>query len=67
MYMYLPMRAEYLTQGISFFLRWPEYFQVAESPTGKIMGYIMGKSGIHWATCVCGRIKGTGSKTQLHI
>ena len=44
--MYLPMRAEYLTQGISFFLRWPEYFQVAESPTGKIMGYIMGKSEI---------------------
>lgn len=24
--------------------RWPEYIQVAESPTGKIMGYIMGKS-----------------------
>lgn len=23
---------------------WPEYFQVAESPTGKVMGYIMGKS-----------------------
>ncbi len=24
--------------------RWPEYFQVAESPSGKIMGYIMGKA-----------------------
>ena len=24
--------------------RWPEYFQVAESPSGKIMGYVMGKS-----------------------
>lgn len=24
--------------------RWPEYIQVAESPSGKIMGYIMGKS-----------------------
>ena len=29
--------------GLSFYLqylaRWPEYFQVAESPTGEIMGY----------------------------
>ena len=24
--------------------RWPEYFQVAESPAGDLMGYIMGKS-----------------------
>ena len=24
--------------------RWPEYFEVAESTTGKIMGYIMGKA-----------------------
>lgn len=24
--------------------RWPEYFQVAESPSGKIIGYVMGKS-----------------------
>ena len=33
---------------ISFYLqymvRWPEYFMVAESPTGNLMGYIMGKS-----------------------
>ena len=34
--------------GMSFYLsylsHWPEYFQVAESPSGKIMGYMMGKS-----------------------
>ena len=24
--------------------RWPEYFMVAESPAGDLMGYIMGKS-----------------------
>lgn len=37
--------------GMSFYLsylaHWPEYFQVAESPTGKIMGYMMGKSEGH--------------------
>ncbi|XP_046860014.1 N-alpha-acetyltransferase 20-like [Xenia sp. Carnegie-2017] len=36
------------TYGIQFYLqylsRWPEYFQVAESPDGQIMGYIMGKA-----------------------
>jgi len=36
------------TYGIGFYLqylsRWPEYFQVAESPSGEIMGYIMGKA-----------------------
>ncbi|XP_048579497.1 N-alpha-acetyltransferase 20 isoform X2 [Nematostella vectensis] len=36
------------TYGLSFYLqylaRWPEYFQVLESPTGQIMGYIMGKA-----------------------
>lgn len=36
------------TYGIQFYLqylsRWPEYFQVAESPSGQIMGYIMGKA-----------------------
>jgi len=36
------------TYGIGFYLqylsRWPEYFQIAESPGGDIMGYIMGKS-----------------------
>ena len=34
--------------GLSFYLqylaRWPEYFMVAESPSGALMGYIMGKS-----------------------
>ena len=34
--------------GLSFYLqymaRWPEYFMVAESPSGDLMGYIMGKS-----------------------
>ena len=34
--------------GLSFYLqylaRWPEYFLVAESPSGTLMGYIMGKS-----------------------
>ena len=34
--------------GLSFYLqylaRWPEYFMVAESPSGMLMGYIMGKS-----------------------
>ncbi|XP_076055865.1 N-alpha-acetyltransferase 20 A [Oratosquilla oratoria] len=36
------------TYGLSFYLQylahWPEYFQVAESPSGVIMGYIMGKA-----------------------
>ena len=27
-----------------YMARWPEYFQVAESPAGDLMGYIMGKS-----------------------
>lgn len=31
------------TYGLSFYMqyltRWPEYFQVAESPSGEIMGY----------------------------
>ena len=34
--------------GLSFYLqylaRWPEYFMVAEAPSGTLMGYIMGKS-----------------------
>jgi len=37
--------------GLPFYLsylgRWPEYFQVAEAPSGKIMGYIMGKAEGH--------------------
>lgn len=36
------------TYGLAFYLQylahWPEYFQVAESPSGQIMGYIMGKA-----------------------
>lgn len=36
------------TYNLGFYLaylsKWPEYFAVAESPSGKIMGYIMGKS-----------------------
>lgn len=36
------------TYGLPFYMQylahWPEYFQVAESPNGEIMGYIMGKS-----------------------
>ena len=35
------------TYAIGFYLqylaKWPEYFMVSESPSGKIMGYIMGK------------------------
>ncbi|XP_023306209.1 N-alpha-acetyltransferase 20 [Lucilia cuprina] len=35
------------TYGLSFYTqylaRWPEFFQLAESPSGQIMGYIMGK------------------------
>lgn len=33
------------TYGLSFYMQylahWPEYFQVAESPSGEIMGYSM--------------------------
>ncbi|XP_005102774.1 N-alpha-acetyltransferase 20 [Aplysia californica] len=36
------------TYGLPFYMQylahWPEYFQVLESPTGQIMGYIMGKA-----------------------
>ncbi|KOC70570.1 N-alpha-acetyltransferase 20 [Habropoda laboriosa] len=36
------------TYGLSFYIHylahWPEYFQVTESPSGEIMGYIMGKA-----------------------
>jgi len=36
------------TYGVNFYLQylanWPEYFQAAESPNGKIMGYLMGKA-----------------------
>ena len=35
--------------------RWPEYFMVAESPSGTLMGYIMGKSEVRllseWQDC----------------
>nr|CAD7438961.1 unnamed protein product [Timema bartmani]CAD7453617.1 unnamed protein product [Timema tahoe] len=37
--------------GLSFYMQylahWPEYFQVAESSSGEIMGYIMGKAEGH--------------------
>eukprot|EP01100_Stratorugosa_tubuloviscum_P010873 TRINITY_DN4746_c0_g1_i1.p1 TRINITY_DN4746_c0_g1~~TRINITY_DN4746_c0_g1_i1.p1 ORF type:complete len:192 (-),score=57.87 TRINITY_DN4746_c0_g1_i1:34-555(-) len=29
---------------LQYFLRWPEYFYTAESTTGRIMGYIIGKA-----------------------
>ncbi|CAK5024673.1 unnamed protein product [Meloidogyne enterolobii] len=36
------------TYGLPFYMQylinWPEYFHVAEHPTGQIMGYIMGKA-----------------------
>ncbi|XP_015119198.1 N-alpha-acetyltransferase 20 [Diachasma alloeum] len=36
------------TYGLPFYMlylaRWPEYVQVAESPSGELMGYIMGKA-----------------------
>ncbi|KAK2163253.1 hypothetical protein LSH36_83g04092 [Paralvinella palmiformis] len=39
------------TYGLPFYMQylahWPEYFQVAESPSGEIMGYIMGKAEGH--------------------
>ncbi|XP_039298127.1 N-alpha-acetyltransferase 20-like [Nilaparvata lugens] len=39
------------TYGLSFYMQylahWPEYFLVAESASGEIMGYIMGKSEGH--------------------
>ncbi|XP_055380323.1 N-alpha-acetyltransferase 20 isoform X2 [Condylostylus longicornis] len=39
------------TYGLAFYMQylahWPEYFQVAESPSGEIMGYIMGKAEGH--------------------
>lgn len=43
--------------GLSFYLqylaRWPEYFMVAESPSGTLMGYIMGKSEVRAAAVCC--------------
>ena len=37
------------TYAIGFYLqylaKWPEYFMVSESPSGNVMGYIMGKVG----------------------
>ena len=46
------------TYGIGFYLqylaRWPEYFLVAESPSGDLMGYIMGKAeGKYYLTLIC--------------
>eukprot|EP00095_Tigriopus_kingsejongensis_P001983 maker-scaffold1702_size30647-snap-gene-0.12 protein:Tk01983 transcript:maker-scaffold1702_size30647-snap-gene-0.12-mRNA-1 annotation:"unknown" len=47
------------TYGVGFYLqylaRWPEYFWVAESPSGQLMGYIMGKA------------EGTGENWHGHV
>jgi hypothetical protein len=32
---------------VQYLAHWPEYFQFAESPSGEIMGYIMGKAEGH--------------------
>jgi hypothetical protein len=29
---------------MQYLVRWPEYFEVAETPSGRFMGYIMGKA-----------------------
>ena len=29
---------------LQYLARWPEYFEVAETPSGRFMGYIMGKA-----------------------
>mmetsp|Transcript_44724 Transcript_44724/g.112126 ORF Transcript_44724/g.112126 Transcript_44724/m.112126 type:complete len:175 (+) Transcript_44724:46-570(+) len=48
---------DYLTEtyNLAFYfqylVRWPEYFEVAETPSGRMMGYIMGKAegkGTNW-------------------
>ena len=45
------------TYGVGFYLqylaRWPEYFLVAESPGGDLMGYIMGKAEGKLRTSTC--------------
>ncbi|KAK2551763.1 N-alpha-acetyltransferase 20 [Acropora cervicornis] len=42
------LKGQFQGYGLAFYLQylahWPEYFQVIESPTGQIMGYIMGKA-----------------------
>ncbi|XP_070578890.1 N-alpha-acetyltransferase 20-like isoform X2 [Ptychodera flava] len=47
------------TYGLPFYMQylahWPEYFQVAEAPNGRIMGYIMGKA------------EGTGENWHGHV
>ena len=47
------------TYAVGFYLqylaKWPEYFMVAESPSGEIMGYIMGKGPSHTARNMVGR------------
>ena len=44
------------TYGLPFYLNylavWPEYFKVYESPSGKLMGYIMGKSEARFVLCM---------------
>ena len=40
-----PLSEMYTTSFyLQYMVRWPEYLMVAESPTGDLMGYIMGKS-----------------------
>jgi N-terminal acetyltransferase B complex catalytic subunit len=29
---------------LQYLAKWPEYFEVAETPSGRFMGYIMGKA-----------------------
>ncbi|CAL1526881.1 unnamed protein product [Lymnaea stagnalis] len=40
---------------MQYLAHWPEYFQVLESPSGEIMGYIMGKA------------EGTGEQWHGHV
>ena len=50
MFRFNPINLDPLTEtyGVGFYLqylaRWPEYFLVAEAPSGDLMGYIMGKA-----------------------
>ena len=48
------------TYNLGFYLtylsRWPEYFYLAEAPSGKVMGYIMGKSEARQNNPRCARV-----------
>ena len=41
---FVTLSFEIMQYSKKYMARWPEYFQVAESPAGDLMGYIMGKS-----------------------